>query len=433
MLLQLGKFPTLVVQSADMAREIMKTHDMNFINRPSVTASREFLCDGKDISFAPYGEHWRQMRKLCTLDLLSSKRVQSFRSVREEEIGIMVDQIRNSSLSGKEVNLSELIIAVTSNITTRVAWNRRLENSDHAELAKELMKLFGNTTIEDMFPSLKWVDALTGVDGRMKKTSKEMKQFINDVIEEHLKARKDNHRESHTKDFIDLLLDYQEESVLDDGADFTRDHIRGVIMNIFVAGTDTTYAALEWAMAELVNHPNVMKKLQEEVRRVVAKKSVVDENEISQMDYLNCVIKETLRLHPPLVFDLPRVATESVTIDGYIIPAKTRVLINQWAIGRDPKMWENPDEFIPERFVNNLIDFRGQDFQFIPFGAGRRGCPGISFATNSIETILVNLLYWFDWEIPGGEDKKSIDTSEDFGLSVILKSPLCLVPITHAV
>ncbi|KAL5725574.1 hypothetical protein ACHQM5_008706 [Ranunculus cassubicifolius] len=428
MLLQLGQIPTLVVQSADMAKEVMKTHDIIFSNRPSITASKVFLCDGKDISFAPYGEHWRQMRKLCILDLLSIKRVQSFKSVREEEIVDMVDQIRKSSSSGKEVNLSELILSVTSNIITRIGLGRRLEKIEHAKLAKESMILFGHSTVEDMFPSLKWIDVLTGLDRRMKTTSKAMHQFIDEAIEEHDIARKDNNRQADRKDFIDLLLDYKNDSALA-GVSFTREHLRGVIMNMFVAGSDTTYATLEWAMAELVNHKNVMKKVQQEVRRVVGRKRGVDESDINQMDYLNCVIKETLRLHPPVVLSIPRESSSSTTIEGYTIPAKTRVLINLWAIAKDPKMWDKPEEFIPERFQNNPVDFRGQDFEYIPFGAGRRGCPGISFAIKSVESVLANLLHWFDWELPGGHDKKDMNMSEVFGLSVSLKSPLHLVPL----
>lgn len=202
---------------------------------------------------------------------------------------------------------------------------------------------------------------------------------------------------------------------------------------MFVAGTDTTYTTVEWTMAELVNHPNVMNKVQEEVRRVVGTKTEVDEDEIKHMDYLICVIKETMRLHPPFVLNLRSLSTTSTSIAGYHIPAGTTAMINSWAIARDPGVWENPDEFIPERFIDNPVDFRGLDFEFIPFGAGRRGCPGITFGMNSVETILANLLCWFDWELPGGENKKNIDMTEFFGLVVRLKSPLRVVPKPYSI
>ncbi|KAL5727845.1 hypothetical protein ACHQM5_000990 [Ranunculus cassubicifolius] len=144
------------------------------------------------------------------------------------------------------------------------------------------------------------------------------------------------------------------------------------------------------------------------------------------MDYLKCVIKESLRLHPPLVLSLPRVSTAGIDIEGYHIPAKTRVLVNLWGICRDPKAWDRPDEFIPERFKNNLVDYKGVHFEFIPFGAGRRVCPGITFSITSVESIIANLIYWFDWELTG-----DIDTTESSGLSAHLKHPLVLVPSSH--
>ncbi|KAL5717942.1 hypothetical protein ACHQM5_010891 [Ranunculus cassubicifolius] len=427
MLLQLGQTPTLVVQSAEMAKQISKTNDIIFANRPITTASKAFLYGCKDIAFAPYGDYWRQMRKICVLDLLSAKRVQSFRFIREEEIGNMVNKIKKSCSEKKEVNLSDMIITVTNNVISRVALSKSLEiesgKTVYAKTIEELMELFGRFSVEDMFPSLGWIDVLTSLDRKMKNTSRAMHLFLDEVIEEHLMARKDGDRHVDCRDFVDILLDCEQDSTL--GVEFTRENLKGVLLNMFVAGTDTTYTTLEWIMAELVNHPDVMKQLQEEIRSVVGTKSKVEEHEIIHMDYLNCVIKETLRLHAPIPFLLPRLSSESTTIDGYNIPAKTRVIINVWAIARDPKIWDKPEDFIPERFVNNSIDYRGLDFAFIPFGAGRRICPGISFGINSVEAILVNLLYWFDWE------KKAIDMSEGFGLSAKLKFPLRLLPISQ--
>ncbi|KAL5717945.1 hypothetical protein ACHQM5_010894 [Ranunculus cassubicifolius] len=430
MLLYLGQQPTLIVSSAEMAKQIMKIHDIIFADRPITTVARVFLYGGKDLVFAPYGEHWRQMRKLCILDLLSVKRVQSFRFFRVEEIRNMVYKIKESSSLGKEINLSLFIINLTNNLISRIALGKSLETGVFAKLVKESMNLSGSPSAEDMFPSLRWIDVLTGFDKRMKETSKALLQFFDEVIEEHLIARKQGNGQADCRDFVDVLLDHQNDSTL---GILTRENIHGVLMNMFVAGTDTIYTTVEWAMAELVNHPKTMKKLQEEVRKVVGAKSDVDEDDIKKMDYLNCVIKETLRLHPPLVLNLQRVSTTSAIIDGYTIPAKIVVMVNVWAIARDPSIWEKPNEFIPERFFNNPVDFRGQDFEFIPFGAGRRGCPGISFGVTSVESILANLLYWLNWELPGGENKKDIDTTEAFGLSVNLKHPLHLFPIFHSV
>ncbi|XP_027368868.1 cytochrome P450 71A1-like, partial [Abrus precatorius] len=195
-------------------------------------------------------------------------------------------------------------------------------------------------------------------------------------------------------------------------------------------GTDTTAVTLEWAISELVRNPTIMKKAKEEVRKIIVNKSNIEENDINQMHYLKCVVKETLRLHPPGTLLAPRETISSVKLKGYDVPAKTMVYINAWAIQRDPKFWKSPEEFLPERFENSELDFRGQDCQFIPFGFGRRGCPGINFGVTSIEYVLANLLYWFDWKLPESDTlKQDIDMSEIFGLVVSKKMPLHLKPI----
>jgi cytochrome P450 len=206
---------------------------------------------------------------------------------------------------------------------------------------------------------------------------------------------------------------------------------------MFVGATDTTSATLEWTISELMRHPTVMKKVQEEVRRVVGNKSKVEENDINEMHYLKCVVKESLRLHPATPLMAPRETISSLNLNGYDIPEKTMVFVNSWAIQRDPKNWENPEEFMPERFENSIINFIGQDFQFIPFGFGRRGCPGMHFGVATVEYILANLLYWFNWKLPTeinlGKQDIDIDMNEVFGLVTTKKEPLHLKPIAFLV
>lgn len=200
---------------------------------------------------------------------------------------------------------------------------------------------------------------------------------------------------------------------------------------MFVAGTDTTSATLEWAMTELVRHPNVMKKAQEQVRKFASSTGKVDESYLQHFDYLKAVIKETMRLHPPVPLLVPRESMDKCTLDGYEIPEKTRVLINAYAIARDPQSWDNPLEYRPERFqdagnVNvNVVD---QDFRFLPFGGGRRGCPGYGFGLATVEIALARLLYHFDWALPQGVGPDDVDLDETFGLATRKKSALVLVP-----
>ena len=198
---------------------------------------------------------------------------------------------------------------------------------------------------------------------------------------------------------------------------------------MFVAGTDTSSTTLVWIMAELMKNPSAMRKAQEEVRGVVKEKGFlqVKERHLPELVYLKTIVKEVLRLHPPAPLLIPRETTERCRIAGYDIPAKMRVFINAASIAMDSKYWENPEEFKPERFLNTDIDFRGQHFELLPFGAGRRGCPGISFAVVILELVLANLLHSFDWNLPDGARAEDINMEESFGLVVRKKIPLHLV------
>lgn len=197
---------------------------------------------------------------------------------------------------------------------------------------------------------------------------------------------------------------------------------------MFAGGADTTYTAIEWAMTEILRHPEVMKKAQEEVRGIVGSKQNVNEDDLGKMVFLKSVIKETLRLHPPVPILLPRVSKKDVQVGGYDIPAKTRVLINAWAIGRDPESWEEAEKFKPERFLGSDVDFKGRDhFQFIPFGPGRTGCPGSTFAIANVDLVLASLLHKFNWALPGEARGEDLDVSESTGIAIHRKFPLTVV------
>ena len=208
---------------------------------------------------------------------------------------------------------------------------------------------------------------------------------------------------------------------------------------MLLGGVDTVSTVSEWLMAELLRNPKVMKKAQEEVRRVVGQKGKVDTDDINRMHYLRCVFKENLRLHPPAPLLIPRETSKSVEIGGSHVPAKTRVLVNCWAIQRHPGFWDKPEEFVPERFEDNPgFDFKSQEhFQMVPFGFGRRQCLGMQFGIINVEYLIANLLYWFDWKLHTGDDGQALlpqdlDMSEVFGISVHKKVPLHVVPIHYS-
>ncbi|KAK7265620.1 hypothetical protein RJT34_33242 [Clitoria ternatea] len=433
MLLHLGRVPTLVVSSADVAREIFQTHDVFFSNRPKVTAAEIFLYNCSDVAFAPYGEEWRKKRKICVQELVGVKSVRSFEFIRVEEVAEMINCIREACASKKEVvNLSELVIALTNNIMARCVLGQKYDTPDgrssFGELGRKMLNQFTAFCVGDFFPSLGWVDVVIGQIPKLKATLSSIDAFFDQVVAERKMKMEMDKGESDKKDFLNILLKLEEEGTL--GFDLSQDVLKALLVDMFLGASDTTSTTLEWTMAELIRNPNTMRKAQEEVRRVVGLKTCVDETDVKQMKYLKCVVKESLRLHPSAPLLLPRETRSAVKLKGYDIPAKTRVMLNAWAIQRDPEFWNRPAEFLPERFENSKVDFKGQDFEFIPFGAGRRGCAGITFGTTMAEYAIANLLYSFDWKLPKtGVTMNNIDMTEKYGITVNKKVPLLLHPI----
>ncbi|XVF54584.1 hypothetical protein PTKIN_Ptkin05aG0193000 [Pterospermum kingtungense] len=429
MLLRFGSVPVLVVSSADAAREIMKTHDLTFASRPKSIAFQKIAYDCKDVVFAPYGEYWRQVKSICVLHLLSNTRVQSYRTVREEETALAIEKIIKPSLSALPVNLSELFVMLSNNIICRVAFGRKYRGEDGKKFKKllnESGELLGGFNVGDYIPWLAWVSRINGLEAKMEKVAKEFDTLMEGVVEEHKKRPNDTGiQHEKQKDFVDVLLEIQKENKF--GFRIEKDSVKAIILDMFGAGSDTTYTVLEWAMTELLRHPKIMKELQKEVRQVSGEKSNISEDDLDKMNYLKAVIKETLRLHTPVPLLIPRISTKDVKIMGYDIAKGTQVLINAWAIGRDPKSWEKPEEFIPERFLNNSIDYKGHDFELIPFGSGRRICPGILFGMRISELFLAKLVHKFDWSLPGGANLEDLDTTESYGLTAHRKYPLIVI------
>ncbi|GMJ04919.1 cytochrome P450, family 71, subfamily B, polypeptide 13 [Hibiscus trionum] len=423
MLLKLGQAPTLVISSAEIVEEIVKNHDIDFSDRASMTAAKIMLYGGSDFGFSPYGEYWRRARKICVSELLSQKRVQSFRFIREEEVASLINKLRHESCSGRSVNLSQLLLETSYGIASRcIIGKKAKEDGNLEELAKRFLRSFAGFSFGDLFPRLGWLDVLTGHIGRMKAAFNEIDAFLDSVIDSENNMLDDDHSKKH---IVQILLHLHHN---DHDSKLTMNNVKAILLDMLLAGIESSATTAEWVMAELMKNPRVMKRVQEEVRRVVNGKGKVEEDDICKMEYLKCIIKETLRLHPVVPLLMPRETSARIKLQGYDIMPKTRVLINAWAIQRDPKVWENPEDFVPERFVDNTIDFRGSNFEFIPFGAGRRGCPGISFGVAVLESVIANLLYWFDWKLPDDVDCESLDMTETLCLSASRKMPLHVVP-----
>ncbi|KAL1568306.1 unspecific monooxygenase [Salvia divinorum] len=407
MLIHFGKVPVLIASSAEAAREIMKTQDLIFSNRPKLSIPARLFYNNRDVAFAPYGEYWRRIRSICVLHLLSSKRVQSYRGVREEETSLMVEKIRRLGASSKPVNLSDVMSSLANDVICRVALGKKYGlGSNFKEILAEYRVLVRTVPLWEYIPWLSWTRRFDGMDERIARVGKKMDEFLEVVIKEH-RARE--RRESEL-DFVDILLDFQRENASRDPIE--DDTIKAIVLDVFGAGTDTTLTSLEWTMTELIRNPEIMKTLQNEVREVAGSKDEIDEQDLEKMPHLKAVLKESLRLHPPVPLIVPRELTQDTKVFGYDVASGTRVMINVWAISRDPSLWENPEKFHPERFLEMSTDFRGLHFEFTPFGAGRRGCPGITFAVAVDELVIAKLVQNFDFKLLDGAKSKELDVSE---------------------
>ncbi|KAK3032484.1 hypothetical protein RJ639_037297 [Escallonia herrerae] len=429
MYLQLGEVPTVVVSSPEIAKEMMKTHELIFAQRPYFLAARILSYDSTNIVFAPYGEYWRQLRKICIMELLSARRVKTFRTIREDEVSNVIQEILAKERT--TINLSKKIFSLTYGITARAAFGKKGKDQElFLSLMEEIIKLGTGFNIADMYPSVKSLEVISGLQPRFEKIHKKVDKILDNILNEHKnRTIMATGKGDSNEDLVDVLLRYQKPGNLE--FPLTDSNIKAVILDIFIAGSETSSTAMGWAMSEMLKNPSVMERAQAEVREVFGKRKVVDETDLHELKFLQAVIKETLRLHPSLPLLLPRESREQCDINGYQIPAKTKVIVNAWAISRDPRYWHDAERFHPERFLDSSVDYKGTNFEYIPFGAGRRICPGIAFALANIELPLAQLLYHFEWKLPNGLKHEGLDMTEAFGSTAGRKHELCLIPVAY--
>ncbi|MED6118571.1 hypothetical protein PIB30_004174 [Stylosanthes scabra] len=315
---------------------------------------------------------------------------------------------------------------MVSTIVSRATFGEKTkQHEEFVSLVKEVAKLTGGFDLVDLFP---WLKVVTSDKAKME-LHKKQDLILENIIRENRVMRSKEAivgEEERQENIIDVLLRIQQNGDLQ--VPLTDDSVKAIIWDMFAAGTDTSSTTLEWAMVELMRNSSAMKKLQAEIR---GRETPLREHDMEELLYLKSVIKESLRLHAPVPLLLPRECKEATEVNGYEIPKKAKVMVNAWAIGRDPKHWDDPLCFIPERFHGNCVDFRGSNFEYIPFGAGRRICPGISLGISNIEYALAKLVYHFNWEVPKGMKAEDLDTSETFGVVTGMKNNLFLVPTPY--
>eukprot|EP01018_Ginkgo_biloba_P005297 Gb_04401 [translate_table: standard] len=434
MYLRLGSMPTVVVSSPEMAKQFLKTHDAVFASRPLQLAGKYLTYDFKDVAFAPYGPYWRHMKKLCTIELLASKRIESFRSTREEEMSVIINSIwRESGRGTAPVNVTEKLTSLTTGIMCRMIFGGKFSDDDMTgrdfrEFIQLLSEAAGVFNIGDYVPFLQRLD-LQGVRRRVKKFNQIFDAFAEKVVDEHVESMKLNEKNEGRKDFVHVLLEMMEEMQSTE-MEITRESIKALIFDMLLAGVETSATTMDWCMAELLRNPDLMKKAQKEIETVVGKDRRVKESDLPNVEYLQCLVKETLRLHPPVPLLPPHFSMESCTVGEYHLPPMTRLLVNVWAIATDPMVWEDPLAFKPERFMGTDISVKGQVFEVLPFGSGRRGCPGASLAIVVVEYAVAQLLHCFDWNLVG-VDPQQLDMTEVFGVTGPRQGHLYALPTSR--
>nr|ATG29994.1 CYP750C23 [Taxus chinensis] len=424
MYLRFGYFPTVVVSSGVMAKEFLATQDLAFASRPKTAGGKHLCYNYKDLALSPYGPYWRHVRKICVTQLLSVKRLESFRCIREEEVSGVVRGIWEKSEQGTvAVNVSNAIQSLTSAIMWRILAGTKYSGDDAVgdikseELRDMVEEVFATSmapNIGDYIPYLDWLD-LQGINRRMKKAHLFFDRVVQKIIDDHVNVKRK--QASNVKDFIDVLLELSQNDTV---------NIKAIIFDMFIAGIETTATSLDWTMSEMVRNPHIAKKLQEEIESVVGKHRAVTEADLGKMEYRQCVVKESLRLYPAAPLMFPHESTQVCDVGGFVLPQKTRLMVNVWAIGRDPAVWDDPTTFKPERFVGKDIDIQGRDFNVLPFGTGRRGCPGAQMAVGIMELMLAQLMHCFEWRVEG--DPSHLDMTEVFRSSLNRKEHLFAIP-----
>nr|XP_029152990.1 cytochrome P450 CYP736A12 isoform X2 [Arachis hypogaea] len=428
MYLRLGLVPTIVVSSPQAAELFLKTHDLVFASRPPHEAAKYISWEQRNMSFGEYGPYWRNMRKMCTLELLSQTKINSFRRMRQEEVESLINVLREAANDGVAVDVSAKVSTASADMSCRMVFGKKYDDKDLDEkgfksVIQEGMQLAATPNIGDYIPYIGKLD-LQGLTRRMKAVGKKFDEFFEKVIDDHLQSSEN--REDKVKDFVDVMLGFlgTEESEYR----LERPNIKAILLDMMLASTDTSAAAIEWALSELIKHPRVTKNLQMELESVVGIKRVVEESDLDKLEYLDMVIKETIRIHPVGPLLIPHQSMEDCNVGDFFIPKKSRVIINAWAIMRDPSAWIKPEEFWPERFERIDVDFRGRNFRFIPFGSGRRGCPGLQLALTIVRLVVAQLVHCFDWKLPNNLLPSELDMSEEFGLSMPRANHLFAIP-----
>ncbi|KAL2608207.1 hypothetical protein R1flu_026780 [Riccia fluitans] len=430
---RLGSHSMLAVQSAEVGEELFKKRDTEFASRAHSTilysVAKYFGFEASNMGFSSYTPALKQTRKICTTELLSSARLSKTEQIRWEEEGEMIKEVE--SLNGEEFELRELLHAMAMNVTCRMILGKQYYGKnvvltkdlrEFQELMVEMVVAAGKPNIGDLVPWLRWLDP-QGLTKQFKALHEKQERVLKAILDDHKKARERapyrlTTPSTASMDFVDILLSLQGKYQLSDL------NIMATVSDLLLGATDSTLMVVQWAIIELVRHPETMAILQTQLDHVVGKDRALLESDLPNIPFLGVVVKETLRLHPPIPLLLPRMNEKQTALHGYDIPANTTVFVNVWAISRDERNWEKADQFIPERFMDSPVSVVGNHFKYTPFGAGRRQCVGVTMGMLMVERTLGSLVHAFDWLPAKGKTCADISVEERYGLVLEPKQPL---------
>ncbi|GMH16686.1 hypothetical protein Nepgr_018527 [Nepenthes gracilis] len=430
----LGTKQTVVVNSREMAKECFTKNDLALSSRPKLLASEHLCYNYAMFGIAPHGPYWREMRKISTLELLSNHRLDLLKHITASEVEVSTKELHELWAQQKDergqllVEMKQWFYDLTLNIIGRMVAGKRCygsgAGSEEARRCQrmliEVFHMIGTLVVADYVPFLRPFD-LFGHEKHMKAVSKELDPILQGWIDEHRQRRTSDSNFGQQEDFIDTLL-----SVLDGTnlGGYEPDDVNKSTVLDMLGGSDTISVVLTWALSLLLNNPPILQKVQDELKLHVGKDRQVNETDTPKLVYLQAIVKETLRLYPPAPLAAQHLVTEDCTIGGYHVPRGTRLIANLYKIQRDPLVWTKPLEFWPERFLTKHanVDVRGSlHFELIPFGAGRRKCPGISLGLQVVHLTLASFLHAFECSTESGSP---VDMTQSSGLTNLKATPL---------
>ncbi|CAH8324392.1 unnamed protein product [Eruca vesicaria subsp. sativa] len=430
MSLKLGRSTAVVISSPEAAKEALKTHDPALSARTFNDPVRAFDHHTHSVVWMPASDHWRFLRKILAKHMFSPKTLDGIQSIRMRKVEELVSLVNTYCERGEAIDMARAYFVTSFNIISNALFSVDLAtfNSNSSsfkfyETVVHIMEISGKANAGDYFRFLRFLD-LQGIRKEATLCMEKLFRVFQEFIDDRVAKRLSQTEASTTTDILDSLLDITQQNQ----EEFTMKDMKHLLFDMFVAGTDTNASTMEWVMTELLRNPEKMVRAQSEIRQVIGEDGVLGESDIPKLSYLQAIVKETLRLHPPLPI-IPRKSESDVQILGFLVPRNTQVLVNLWAMGQDSSVWENPMKFEPERFLSREIDVRGKDFELIPFGSGRKMCPGISMALTTMHMVLASLLYSYDWKLQNGVIPGDMDMSELSGLTLHKAKPLYGVPI----